>query len=58
MVKVRVNRDKCIGCGACESLCPEVFQLKDEKSSVINPEGKCNLKEAVDGCPARAITVK
>ncbi len=58
MPKVTVDKNKCIGCGVCESLCPEVFQLKNGKSSVINPEGKCNLQEAIDSCPVQAITAK
>ena len=29
-MKVVVNRDNCIGCGACEAICPKVFQLDDE----------------------------
>jgi len=54
---VKVDRDKCIGCGLCASLCPEVFELKNGKSHVKNPKGKCNLKEVVDSCPAQAISV-
>ncbi len=29
-MKVRVDEAACIGCGVCESLCPEVFKLADE----------------------------
>ncbi len=52
-----VDLDLCIGCGTCESLCPEVFQLRDEKAYVINPEGcnTCNCEEAADSCPTEAI---
>ena len=59
MAKITINKEKCIGCGTCESLCPEVFKIgEDEKSKVINPKGKCDLKEAVDSCPANAISVE
>ena len=34
-MKVVVNRDNCIGCGACEAICPEVFQLDDEGLSTV-----------------------
>jgi NAD-dependent dihydropyrimidine dehydrogenase PreA subunit len=27
--KVYVDEDTCIGCGNCESICPEVFQLNE-----------------------------
>ena len=29
-MKARVDKDTCIGCGLCPSICPEVFELTDE----------------------------
>jgi ferredoxin len=56
---VKVDKKKCIGCGLCESMCPEVFKLgSDGKSSVKNPKGKCNLKDVASSCPVQAIIVK
>ncbi len=55
---VRVDENKCIGCGLCASLCPNVFKLEKGKSRVINPEGECeNLENARDSCPAGAISI-
>lgn len=35
-MKATVDRDTCIGCGICESLCPDVFKLDEEfKATVI-----------------------
>ena len=57
--KVRVDEDTCIGCGTCEGICPEVFQVSEEegKSQVINPEGGPEdlIQEAIDSCPMEAI---
>ena len=57
--KVRVDEDTCIGCGTCEGICPEVFQVNEEegKSQVINPEGGPEdlIQEAIDSCPMEAI---
>ncbi len=60
-MKVVVNRDNCIGCGACEALCPEVFQIDDEGLSTaiseeIKEELKENVTEAIESCPTSAIT--
>lgn len=59
MKKPKVDKDLCIGCGLCVSLCPDVFQLREDgKSEVKNPSGECNLEEVVESCPVAAITVE
>jgi len=61
-MKVNVNKDKCIGCGFCVAVCPEVFELgEDGKSYVKGDVSKCDektLKEAAEGCPVNAITIE
>ena len=39
-MKVKVNKDACIGCGACASICPDVFELNDEGLSEVKVNGK------------------
>ena len=57
--RVVVDQDTCIGCGTCESICPEVFQLNEETgtSVVIMPEGGPEdlIEDAIDSCPVEAI---
>ena len=51
-MKVKVNRDACIGCGACAAICPYVFEIDDEGlSKVVNSD----VKDAIDSCPTGAI---
>ena len=58
MTKVTVNQDLCIGCGTCESMCPEVFKVEDMKSHVIAEDCKdCNCEEVVNSCPVSAISI-
>lgn len=59
-MKAVVNRDNCIGCGACESICPDVFQIDDEGVSKVVCDDFSNvdeetLNDAVSSCPTGAI---
>ena len=59
MPKPVVNEDLCIGCGACESLCPDVFKVENGKSQVISENcNNCDCKEVADSCPVSAISVE
>lgn len=60
-MKVVVNKDNCIGCGACEAICPEVFQLNDEGLSTVvcddfSKAPEDSMKEAIESCPTSAIS--
>ncbi len=60
-MKVTVNKERCIGCGACVATIPEVFDFNDEgfacvKSEDIPEEKKEEVKEMVDMCVGGAIT--
>lgn len=62
-MKIKVNEEACISCGACEAICPEIFKLNDERISTCkknditkeNDETKSNVREAMDSCPTGAI---
>jgi len=54
---VKINRELCIGCGACQSICPEVFEIDDEaKAIILTKKNSLCIKEAIDSCPAEAIS--
>jgi ferredoxin len=52
--------DACIGCGACAEVCPEVFELREDKAWIVGRDGcnTCDCRTAVDICPVRAITLE
>lgn len=54
---VKVNKTKCIGCGACTSTCPQVFEMGDDgKAKVKAQKDLPCVTEAIDGCPVEAIS--
>lgn len=53
---VSVNKEKCIGCGLCVSLCKEVFVMKNGKSSVKADKKLPCVDEAIKQCPVDAIS--
>lgn len=59
MAKIKVDREKCIGCGACVSTCPNSFEMFEGKAREKRAEVKkitCE-KEAEESCPVGAISV-
>ena len=57
-MKIKIDKDKCIGCGTCTVLAPKTFKLgNDSKIKVISPPGdeEEKIKEAIDSCPVEAI---
>ena len=59
-----VDKNACVGCGACASLCPKIFRLgEDGKSEVFGVEGGAGdgeecAQRAIDVCPVQAISWK
>ena len=57
-----VNKDICIGCGACTGI-SEVFKIEDDglAAAVINPIEGEHEEEAIEAsecCPTGAISIK
>lgn len=59
-MKLKVDQDMCVGCGACEGTCPDVFGLVDDKSQVkthpVPTKFEACALEAEEGCPVGAIS--
>jgi NAD-dependent dihydropyrimidine dehydrogenase PreA subunit len=58
LVKIKINLDKCTGCGTCVDVCPVgVFELKDGKSSAVNIDECLACRACESQCPENAIEV-
>jgi len=54
---VKVNKDKCIGCGLCASTCSEVFKMGKDGKAMVKAQKKLPcVKTAIEDCPVSAIS--
>ena len=52
-----VNKEKCIGCGLCVSLCGQVFAMGKDGKAFVKAQKKIPcVKEAIESCPVEAIS--
>lgn len=53
---LKIDQEKCIGCGACQSICPEVFEMDINNQVILKSDKKVDcIKEAIESCPVNAI---
>ena len=60
-LKVRVDREVCVGNAMCESFAPHVFRLDENRQSeAVDPNGDSveKILQAAENCPVSAIFVE
>ena len=63
--KITLDREGCIGCGACTSVAPDFFemgddgksQLKGKKKDELDLDNYDNILDAANTCPVNVIHV-
>jgi len=60
MVKIKIDEEKCIGCGLCSEICSKTFEMKGEKAVVkrANVDEITCEKEAAESCAPDAIIIE
>ena len=61
-MKAIVDKEKCIRCGLCAGICPEVFTMADDGKAYVStesvPKGAVDTcRQSLEQCPVEAITV-
>ena len=61
-MKASIDRENCIGCGACADACPAVFRMADDGFAEVHADPvpadqEAAAQEAADNCPVSVITV-
>lgn len=61
-MKTKVDKDLCIGCELCPSICPEVYSMEEDGKAVaiseeIDSELEDDVLDAQTSCPVEAISV-
>ncbi len=59
-MKIKIDRDLCVGLGECVEAAPAVFELDSQGKAVLldqNPADREKVIAAARSCPVDAITV-
>ncbi len=61
-MKVRIDRETCVGCVTCVDICPEIFEMDDEfaivKTEDVPEEFQESCREAAETCGVEAIIIE
>jgi len=54
---VRIDKNRCVGCGICVNICPQGFKIVNRKA-IIEDENVSCITEAANSCPQGAIILE
>ena len=62
-MKAAIDRDACIGCELCATICSDVFEMDDEDiakviADPVPEENEDDVQEAAESCPTEAILIE
>ena len=60
-LEIMIDRDECIGDGACVNDAPNTFDMDDDQKAVVKTQpwdDKATVLEAAGNCPVECIKIK
>ncbi len=68
-MKTHINRETCVGCGACYSICPEVYDCDEDgiafchiddnsNTKIISTELQQSVLDCSEVCPTGSVIVE
>ena len=68
-MKIKIEKEKCIGCGSCSAICPKYFEIDEEGKSHLKGANKQKIEElevekvecaepASEACPSQCIYIE
>lgn len=69
MAKIKLEREKCIGCGSCSAICPKYFEMAEDGRSHVKGSTGADIEEleiqkvecaesAAEACPVQCIHIE
>ena len=56
---LKLDQEKCIGCGICATVCPHgVFAVEERKAQIVDLDACIECGACAGNCPVEALTVK
>lgn len=59
-MNAKVDKETCMGCGLCESICSDVFRIGDdglaEAYADVPADKESKVTDAIESCPVDAIS--
>lgn len=55
---LKLNKEACVGCGMCVTVCPHrIFELREKKAEILDFDACMECGACAQNCPTEALSV-